>query len=149
MDVLGYDAWLSPDQVRAQGADPAELAELYARADYISLHVPLTAETRGMVGRQAFAAMKPGVRLICTARGGVVDEDALLAALESGQVAGAGLDVFSREPPGALPLLAHPHVVATPHIGAQTVEAQERAAVDVASEVLSALQGKALRWRIR
>jgi len=92
--------------------------------------------------------MKRGVRLICTARGGIIDETALLGALESGQVAGAALDVFAQEPPGLTALVAHPHVIATPHIAAQTAEAQARAAMDIAQEVLAALRGEPLRWKV-
>ena len=92
--------------------------------------------------------MKSGVRIICTARGGIINENALLEALNSGQVAGAGLDVFASEPPGLTELVSHPNVIATPHIGAQTKEAQTRAAVDIAREVLAALNGTALRWQV-
>jgi len=92
--------------------------------------------------------MKKGVYVICAARGGVIDETALLAALDSGHVAGAGLDVFATEPPGQTPLVTHPKVVATPHIGGQTVQAQRRAANDIATEVLAALEGKLLRWKV-
>jgi D-3-phosphoglycerate dehydrogenase len=101
-----------------------------------------------MLDGQAFASMKRGACLICAARGGVINETALLASLESGQVAGAALDVFAEEPPGLTALVAHPRVVATPHIGAQTAEAQVRAAGDIANEVLNALNGEPLRWRI-
>jgi phosphoglycerate dehydrogenase-like enzyme len=101
-----------------------------------------------MVDGQALAHMKRGVRLVSTARGGVIDETALLAAIESGQVAGAGLDVFAKEPPGLTALVAHPSVIATPHIGAQTEEAQARTAEDIASEVLNALRCEPLRWKI-
>ena len=101
-----------------------------------------------MINGQALGLMKRGVRLVCAARGGVIDETALLGALESGQVAGAALDVFRQEPPGVSALVTHPEVVATPHIGAQTVEAQSRAARDIAQEVLSALKGGPLRWRV-
>ena len=97
---------------------------------------------------QSFAKMKDGVRLVCAARGGVIDETALLDALNSGKVAGAGLDVFATEPPGESALASHPRVVATPHVGAQTVEAQARAAADIANEVLAALKGEELRWRV-
>jgi D-3-phosphoglycerate dehydrogenase / 2-oxoglutarate reductase len=148
MRVIGYDSFLSGEQIRTHGAVPVTLEDLYAQSDYISLHVPLTNETRGMIGEDALHQMKPGVRIICAARGGVIDETALLAALESGQVAGAGLDVFAQEPPGLIPLVAHPKVIAAPHIGAQTVEAQVRAAEDVAHEVLNALRGETLRWQV-
>jgi D-3-phosphoglycerate dehydrogenase len=148
MSVLGYDPLLQAEIIQARHASPVTLAELYATSDFISLHVPLTPETRGMIGRETIAQMKQGVRLVCTARGGLIDENALLAALESGQVGGAALDVFSQEPPGLTPLIAHPRLIATPHVSAQTEEAQVRAAVDIAQEVLAALDGKPLRWRV-
>jgi D-3-phosphoglycerate dehydrogenase len=148
MQVLGYDARTSADSIRNCGAEPISLEDLYARSDFLSLHLPLTDETRSMVGAQAFGRMKRGVRIICTARGGIIDEAALLQALESGQVAGAALDVFASEPPGASELVRHPRVIATPHIGAQTAEAQSRAAEDIANEVLAALKGEPLRWKV-
>lgn len=148
MQVVAYDNTISEAEVSQRGANPVSLEALYAQADYITLHVPLTPQTRGMIGAQAIAQMKPGVRLVCTARGGVIDEGALLEALNSGQVAAAGLDVFAAEPPGLSSLVAHPNVTATPHIGAQTAEAQKRASVDIAYEVLAALNGKPLRWQI-
>lgn len=146
--VLGYDPLVSPADIQARGAQPVDLHELYARSDIISIHVPLSPETRGMIDGQALGRMKRGVRLVCTARGGIIDETALLGALESGQVAGAALDVFSKEPPGLSALVAHPHLVASPHIASQTIEAQARAANDIASEVLAALRGEPLRWRV-
>jgi len=148
MNVIGHDPLIPADVIRQRNAEPVGLDEIYSRSDFITLHVPLTAETRGMLNGQAFAQMKRGVRLVCAARGGVIDETALLGALESGQVAGAGLDVFATEPPGLTALVAHPNVVATPHIGAQTVEAQTRAATDIADEVLAVLNGKPLRWKV-
>ena len=148
MIVLGYDSLISVDEIRRRGAEPVTLQELYGRSDFISLHVPLNPETRSMINGHTLSSMKRGVRLVCTARGGVIDETALLGALESGQVAGAALDVFAKEPPGMSALVTHPHVVATPHIGAQTAEAQARAAEDIATEVLAALRGEPLRWRI-
>lgn len=148
MQVLGYDALLSAETILQRSAQPVTLEELYARSDFISLHVPLIPETRSMINGQTLGMMKRGVRLICTARGGVIDETALLGALESGQVAGAALDVFAKEPPGLTALVAHPNVVATPHISAQTAEAQARAAQDIAGEVLAALRGQPLRWKI-
>jgi len=148
MHVLGYDAILSEAEILQRGAEPVELGYLYAHSDFVSLHVPLLPETRKMINGQTFGLMKKGVRLVCTARGGLIDETALLGALESGQVAGAALDVFANEPPGLTALVAHPRVIATPHIGAQTSEAQRRAAQDIAQEVVAALRGDALRWRV-
>jgi len=148
MEVLSFDPLIPGDEVRRRGAEPVGLDELYSRSDYISLHLPLTDESRSMVSAQAFGSMKRGVRILCAARGGILDETALLAALESGQVAGAALDVFASEPPGGTELVGHPKVIATPHIGAQTTEAQSRAAEDIANEVLAALHGDPLRWKI-
>jgi len=148
MKILAYDPLLSPEEIRKRGGEPVSLDQLYAGSDLITLHVPLSNETRGMLNAETFSKMKKGVRVVCAARGGVIDEDALLAALESGQVAGAGLDVYATEPPGQTALVSHPHVIATPHMGAQTVEAQQRAAGDIATEVLAALQGSSLRWKV-
>ena len=148
MRVLGYDPFLPAESIQERGAVPAELSEIYSQSDMISLHLPLSPDTRNMLDGQAFGYMKRGVRLVCAARGGIIDETALLAALESGQVAAAALDVFGNEPPGLTALVAHPNVVATPHIGAQTEEAQVRAAEDIASEVLAALRDEPLRWKI-
>jgi D-3-phosphoglycerate dehydrogenase / 2-oxoglutarate reductase len=148
MSVIAYDPLISDFEIRQRGAEPVPLPDLYSRSDFISIHVPLTPETRGMIGKQVIQEMKKGVRLICDARGGVIDEEALLEALESGQVAGAALDVFSKEPPGKTELVAHPNLIATPHIGAQTEEAQIRAAEDIAAEMLAAINGDPLRWRV-
>jgi D-3-phosphoglycerate dehydrogenase len=148
MHVIGYDPLIPDAEIEGRGAKPSNIQDLYSQSDFISIHVPLSPETRGMINGGSFGAMKRGVRLICTARGGIVDETALLAALESGQIAGAALDVFATEPPGMSALVSHPRVIATPHIGAQTVEAQARAAVDIAKEVLAALKGEPLRWKI-
>lgn len=146
MSVLGYDALRLDGDISRRGAQPVALTDLYARSDFITLHVPLTTETRGLIGEEALRQMKPGVRIICTARGGIIDERALLNALKAGKVVGAALDVFAQEPPGQNPLVSHPNVIATPHIGAQTAEAQTRAAIDIANEVLAALRGQPLRW---
>jgi D-3-phosphoglycerate dehydrogenase / 2-oxoglutarate reductase len=148
MTVLGIDPFLTEGEIAKRGARPVSMDELYAHADFISLHVPLTTETHHLINATAFQQMKPGIRLVSTARGGVIDEAALLAALEEGKVSGAALDVYSHEPPGLTPLVSHPNVIATPHIGAQTVEAQARAALDIASEVLAVLHGEAPRWRV-
>ncbi len=148
MKIVGYDPYLDGEAISARGAAPVTLTELYQQSDFISLHIPLAPDTRNLINGQAIGHMKRGVRLICAARGGVIDETALLAALESGQIAGAGLDVFATEPPGLTALVAHPNVVATPHVGAQTAEAQARAAADIATEIVAALKGEPLRWKI-
>lgn len=147
--VLGYDTSREKQEaLKSMGFETVSLEDVYSRADYISIHVPLTEATRGMINARAISQMKPGVRIISTARGGIIDEAALLEALNSGHVAGAGLDVFATEPPGLTDLIAHPNVIATPHIGAQTREAQSRAAVDIAREVLAALNSESLRWKV-
>jgi len=148
MNVIAYDPLISADIIKERGAEPASLQDLYAWSDFISLHMPLTVETRDMVGPQAFSQMKDGVRIVCAARGGIINEAALVEALNIGKVAGAALDVFGKEPPGLTETVSHPRVIATPHIGAQTVEAQSRASEDIANEVLTALRGDSLRWRV-
>lgn len=148
MNVIAYDPLISEDDIKKRGAEPASLQDLYAWSDFISLHMPLTVDTRDMVGRQAFSQMKDGVRIVCAARGGIIDEAALVEALNSGKVSGAALDVFSVEPPGLTEAVSHPRVIATPHVGAQTAEAQSRASEDIAHEVLSALRGESLRWKV-
>ncbi len=148
MNVVGYDPLIPAEEIRNRGADPVDLNTLYQRADMITMHIPLTADSKNLLNTDAFAKMKQGVYLICAARGGVIDEPALLEALNSGKVAGAALDVFSTEPPGLTDLVAHPKVVTSPHVGAQTVEAQSRAAEDIATEILRALKDEALRWRV-
>jgi D-3-phosphoglycerate dehydrogenase len=124
MKVLAFDPFVPAQKVREIGAEPCDLDRLYRESDYISLHLPKNAETAGMVGRESFARMKRGVFLINCARGGIVVEEDLLQALEEGKVAGAGIDVYEKEPPEQWSLAAHPKVVATPHIGASTAEAQ-------------------------
>ena len=148
MNVIVYDPNVSEDELAHGDAEPVSIQELFAWSDFISLHLPLNVQTRDLIGPLAFSQMKDGVRIICAARGGIIDEAALLAALNSGKVAGAALDVFEKEPPGLTELVAHPRLIATPHIGAQTAEAQSRAAEDIASEVLAALQGGTLRWKV-
>ena len=148
MTVLGYDPLIPSEEIAHRGAEPIDLDDLYTHSNYISLHLPFTDETRSMIDEHAFTRMKRGVRIVCAARGGIINEAALLEALESGQVAGAALDVFTNEPPGASELVKHPKVIATPHVGAQTAEAQLRASEDIANEVLAALNGRPLRWKI-
>jgi D-3-phosphoglycerate dehydrogenase len=148
MSVLAYDPYLTPEQIRQRNAEPASFDEVLAQADYVSLHMPLTRETQGLLGAREFGKMKNGTRLVCAARGGVIDEAALRSALDSGQLAGAALDVFADEPPKPGSIAEHPKVIATPHVGAQTVEAQMRAGLAIAEEVAAVLQGKEPRWRV-
>jgi D-3-phosphoglycerate dehydrogenase len=148
MNVVVYDPNVKEHELVDSNGEPVSLQDLFAWSDFISLHLPLNVHTRDLLGPMAFSQMKDGVRIISTARGGIIDEAALLESLKSGKVAGAALDVFEKEPPGMMELIAHPRVITTPHIGAQTMEAQSRAAEDIANEVLSALHGKDLRWKV-
>lgn len=148
MIVLAYDPYLPPGQIWQRGAQPVSLEEALVQSDYLSLHLPLTLETKNMLGEAQLAKMKKGARLICAARGGVIDEGALKAALDSGHLAGAALDVFAAEPPPHDSIATHPEVVASPHVAAQTQEAQARAGQMIAEEVLAALNGQTLRWRV-
>jgi len=141
MRVVAYDPYVASERFRELGAERVETPEeIYAAAEFITLHLPLTDETRRSIDADAFARMSDGVRLVNAARGQLVDEPALLAALESGKVAGAALDVFSAEPYSG-PLLELDNVVVTPHLAASTDEAQDRAGVIVAEQVAAALEG--------
>ncbi len=135
MRVIAYDPYLSPERALDLGVDKVELDALFARADFISLHTPLTDKTRNIINAASLAKSKKGVRIINCARGGLVDELALRAALDSGQAAGAAFDVFSTEPATANALFGHPNVVCTPHLGAATNEAQENVALQVAEQM--------------
>jgi D-3-phosphoglycerate dehydrogenase len=140
MKVIAYDPFLSSDAALRLGVESVTLDDIWRRADMITLHTPLTDETRGLIGPAALAKMKPGVLIVNAARGGIVDEAALVAALDAGQVGGAALDVFVEEPPPAgHPLIAHERVICTPHLGASTEEAQEKVAVEVAEQILAYL----------
>jgi len=145
MTVLAHDAVISEARAETLGVKLASLNELFERSDYISLHVPLTATTRNLIGARELALAKPGVRIVNCARGGLINEADLLSALESGHVAGAALDVVSDEPPpkdsDTWSLLRHPKVLATPHVGGSTREAQERIALDLCRDVIAVLRG--------
>lgn len=145
-EVLGYDPILSADAVEELGIRPATFEELIAEADILTIHIPLLPETRGLIGSEQLARMKRGAFVVNCARGGIVDEGALLDALHSGQIGGAALDVFEQEPPAfPSPLIEHPNVVATPHIAASTHEAQERVALDIADQMADFFEGKGAR----
>ena len=145
MNLIAYDPFVAPDFAARMGVAVMSLDEVLARADFITLHTPLTAGTANLISAPQLAKMKPGARLINVARGELVDDDALLEALESEHLAGAALDVFTNEPPGDLPLLKHPRLVATPHLGASTQEAQREVAIEAAEQVLAVLEGKPAR----
>jgi D-3-phosphoglycerate dehydrogenase len=135
MKVVAYDPFLSPERALSLGVEKAELDELFARADFITLHTPLTDSTRNLIDAKALAKMKPGVRIVNCARGGLVVEEDLKAALDSGHVAGAALDVFPVEPAKSNILFGREDVIATPHLGASTTEAQENVALQIAEQM--------------
>jgi D-3-phosphoglycerate dehydrogenase len=149
MKVLAFDPFVSPEQARDMELELAPLEEVCARADFLTVHTPLTAETRGIIGAREFARMKRDVRIINCARGGLIDERALYDALKEGRVAGAALDVFEEEPPSQdNPLLQFEGVITTPHLGASTKEAQEGVAVTVAEQMRDYFQTGALRGAV-
>ena len=135
MRVIAFDPFLSPERAVNLGVEKVDLDELLARADFITLHTPMTAQTKNILSAENIARAKKGVRIINCARGGLVDEAALRAALDSGHVAGAAFDVFVEEPAVSNPLFGHPNVVCTPHLGAATNEAQENVALQVAEQM--------------
>jgi D-3-phosphoglycerate dehydrogenase len=140
MQVLAYDPFIEESKLKELGVKKAELNEIYSQSDFITVHVPLTDKTKGMIGEKEFSEMKDGVRILNVARGGVINEDALIGALNSGKVAAAGLDVYSEEPPMKKELINNEKVVCTPHLGASTLEAQENVALEVAEQIVLALK---------
>ncbi|EIC08143.1 D-3-phosphoglycerate dehydrogenase [Microbacterium laevaniformans OR221] len=143
--VVAYDPYVTPTRAQQLGVTLLSLDDLLAQSDFITIHMPKTPETTGMIGAAQFARMKPTAYVVNVARGGLIDEEALYTALTTGEIAGAGLDVFTSEPPKpagtAFPLLSLPNVVVTPHLGASTDEAQEKAGISVARSVKLALEG--------
>ncbi len=143
MEVIGYDPFLTEERAEKLGVKLGTVNEIAAQADFITVHTPLTNETRHLVGRPQFEIMKKGARIINCARGGIIDELALVEAIDQGIVAGAAFDVFEEEPPRAdHPFLNNPKIIVTPHLGASTVEAQENVAIDVSEEVLHILRNE-------
>ncbi|REJ13203.1 MAG: phosphoglycerate dehydrogenase [Paenibacillaceae bacterium] len=143
MEVLGYDPFLTEERADKLGVKLSTVEDIVRTADFITVHTPLTPETRHMISRPQFEIMKPGMRIINCARGGIIDEQALVEAIDSGIVAGAAFDVFESEPPAPdHPFLRHPKIIVTPHLGASTVEAQENVAIDVSEQVLHILRGE-------
>jgi D-3-phosphoglycerate dehydrogenase len=149
MRVVANDPFVPEERVRSLGAEPVTFEELLATSDFITVHVPLTPSTKGMIGAEQFARMKDGVRILNVARGGIVDELALAQAVKAGKVAGAAIDVFTAEPISAdNPLLGDPRIITTPHLGASTAEAQERVALDVAEQIVDILAGRPARYAV-
>ena len=140
--LIAYDPYVTPARAQQLGITLVSLDELVQQADFITIHIPKTAETTGLIGAEEFAKAKPTLRIVNASRGGIIDEDALYAALKSKRIAGAGLDVFVSEPPTGSPLLELDNIILTPHLGASTDEAQEKAGVSVARSVRLALDGE-------
>ena len=149
MQVLAYDPYVSGEYASNLGVELVDLDRLLAESDFLSVHLPLNDQTRNILNAECLGKCKPGVRIINTARGGLIDDAALLAALDSGHVAGAALDVFAQEPlPADSPLRKHPRLVVTPHIGGSTGEAQYQVAIDSASQVMDVLNGRPARYAV-
>ncbi len=152
MRIIATDPFASPDLARSLGVELLSMDELLAQSDFVTIHTSLNASTRGLIGERELALMKPQARVVNCARGGIIDEAALLKALKEDRLAGAALDVFSSEPPGndavLVELLAHPRVIVTPHLGASTEEAQVMVAQDVAEQVVAVLNGGPARGAV-
>lgn len=148
MVVLAADPFVTAEQAANHSVELVEFDELLRRADVLTVHVPLTRATRGLIGRDAIARLRPGAIVLNVARGGVVDEAALSEALASGHLGGAGIDVFEHEPPIDSPLLGAPNTLLTPHLGASTIEAQILVAEEVAAQVLDVLEGRSARHAV-
>ncbi|MCF6093493.1 phosphoglycerate dehydrogenase [Microaerobacter geothermalis] len=145
MNVIAYDPFLTEDRAKKLGVQFGTFEDVITKADFITLHTPLTKDTKYIINSNQFAKMKDGVRIINCARGGLINEKALYEAIITGKVAGAALDVFEQEPPVENPLFNLPQVLVTPHLGASTIEAQENVAIDVSEEILHILRGKAFK----
>ncbi|MCX6693281.1 MAG: phosphoglycerate dehydrogenase [Methanomicrobiales archaeon] len=146
MHCIVYDPFISKERAAQLGVESVSLDDLFSRADIITVHTPLVNETRHIINERSIARMKEGVRIINCARGGIIDEKALYNGIVSGKVAGAALDVFEKEPPTDSPLIALPQVIATPHLGASTVEAQQNVAVSIAKQCIAVLSGGSARY---
>ena len=148
MTVLGVDPYITAEAAANHGVELIELDELLARSDVVTVHVPLTRATRGLIGREAISKMKPGSIVLNVARGGIVDEAAVSEALRSGQLGGAAIDVFEQEPPTDSPLLDAPNSLLTPHLGASTAEAQVLVSEEVAAQIIDVLDGRSARYAV-
>jgi D-3-phosphoglycerate dehydrogenase / 2-oxoglutarate reductase len=148
MTVIGSDPFVTPEQAAARGVELVELDDLLARADVVTVHVPLSRETTGLIGARAISRMKAGAIVLNVARGGILDEAAVADALRDGRLGGAGVDVYEHEPPKGSPLLEAPNTVLTPHLGASTAEAQVAVAIEVAEQILDVLDGRPARYAV-
>lgn len=148
MRVVAFDPFVSPERAGQIGVELASLEDLFAQSDFVTLHTALHEQTRGMVNAELLAKAKPGLRLVNTARGALVDEQALYDAVESGHLGGAAIDVFSKEPAVGNILTTHPKIVVTPHLAASTIEAQDRAAVTVAEQIMTVLEGGSAQFAV-
>ncbi|MCL0075364.1 phosphoglycerate dehydrogenase [Dehalococcoidia bacterium] len=148
MHLIAYDPMVSLDYARSLGVELVSLEQLLKESDFITLHIPLTEATRGLIGDGELRLVKPAVRLINTARGGIIDEEALFEAIEEGRVAGAAIDVFTKEPATQSILLKSDKIIVTPHLGASTLEAQAGVAVDIAEQVTDILQGRPAKYAV-
>lgn len=148
MNILGFDPYLTEERANMMGITKASLDEIAEAADFITVHTPLTKDTKGLINDDYLAKTKKGVRIINCARGGIIDENALVRGLNSGQVAGAAIDVFETEPASNQELLSHPNAIVTPHLGASTVEAQEKVAQEVSEEIIDIFETESIRHAI-
>jgi len=148
MNVIAFDPYVAEERARSMGVEMVDMDRLVSETDYISIHTPLTSGTKSLIGEPEFKKLKKGVRIINAARGGLVDEALLDAALKSGDVAGAALDVFTSEPPKDMPLLSNEKLIMTPHLGASTEEAQVEVAIEVVDQVMAVLNGEAAPYTI-
>jgi D-3-phosphoglycerate dehydrogenase / 2-oxoglutarate reductase len=145
MNVIVYDPFIDENKLKELGVKKTEFDEIIKNSDYITVHVPLTEKTKNMISTKQFSEMKKGVKILNVARGGVIDEAALLSAIENGIVSAAGLDVYSEEPPKNISLITNNKVIATPHLGASTKEAQENVAIEVAEQMVLALKNHEIK----
>ncbi len=148
MRLVAYDPYVTPDRARKMGVELVSLEQLVADADFVSIHLPKTPETIGLFGKELLSKAKPGIRIVNAARGGIVDEEALVDAIAVGRVAGAALDVFATEPCTSSPLFELEQVVVTPHLGASTAEAQDKAGEQIAEQIVLALEGEFVPYAV-
>ena len=148
MRLVAYDPYVTPERARTLGVELLDLDELFETADFVSIHLPKSPETIGLVGKELLAKAKPGLRIVNAARGAILDEEALADAIAAGQVAGAALDVFSTEPCTSSPLFELAQVVVTPHLGASTAEAQDKAGEQIAEQIVLALRGEFVPYAV-